>query len=164
MEATLPFGTNVQGFDGKSGWLVSPQGTRDLPPEMSAEFPRSIAMAGALGVSRLALSGKMEVSYLGEEEVDGKKALAVQWSAPNGAVKLYVDPATRLIIAARFRSHGPQGESETLQLWDDYRLVDGVQYPFHSLIFREGAKYTETTVQKINFTAKPEDSVFSKPQ
>jgi zinc protease len=164
LEATLSFGTNIQGYDGKAGWLVSPQGTQDLPPAMASEFPRSIAMAGALGISRLALSPKFPVSFLGEEEVEGKKALAVQWNAPNGPVKLYVDPATRLIIAARFRSHTPQGESETLQLWDDYRPVDGVQYPFHSVVFREGVKYTETTVQKINFSEKPADSAFSKPQ
>src|SRR5713226_5369634 len=162
LEATLPFGTNIQGFDGKAGWLVSPQGTQDLPPAMASEFPRSIAMAGALGISRLALSGKIAVSFLGEEEVEGKKALAVQWNAPYGPVKLYVDPVNRLIIAARFRSHTPQGESETLQLWDDYRAVDGVQYPFHSVVFHEGVKYTDTTVQKINFSEKPADSVFSK--
>jgi predicted Zn-dependent peptidase len=164
LEATLPFAATVQGFDGKSGWLASQQGAQDLPPSMAVEFPRSIALAGAVGISRLALTGKMEVNFIGEEEVSGKKALAVEWSAPNGPVRLYVDPAARLIIAARFRSLGPQGESETLQMWDDYRLVDGIQYPFHSVIFREGAKYTDTLVQKIKFNTKPEDAIFSKPK
>ncbi len=42
--------------------------------------------------------------------------------------------------------------------------VEGVKYPYHSVTFRNDAKYNETTVQEIKFNAKPDPSVFAMSQ
>ncbi|MFY9527427.1 MAG: pitrilysin family protein [Candidatus Acidiferrales bacterium] len=163
-EVKLPFGTLVQGSDGNKAWLQSPQGTMDLPADFNGEAQRSVALSGAWGLYKQVLNGKVELQSLGEEEVDGKKMLAVQWKASNGPVKLYFDPSSHLLVGAHFKSLTPQGTADTDQRWSDFRAVDGRQYPYQTVIYRNGSKFSETTVQTIQVNPKPDASVFTKPQ
>ncbi|MGA8103923.1 MAG: pitrilysin family protein [Candidatus Acidiferrales bacterium] len=163
-EAKLPFGLMVQGFDGKSGWASTPQGVMDLPPEYAGESQRAAALSGGWGLYKLALAGKLQTQYLGEEEWDGKKDHLVQWNALSGPIKLYFDPDTHLLAGAHFKSVSPQGASETDQHWSDYREVQGRKLPYAIVIFRNGTKFSETTVQKVSVNTKPDATVFAKPK
>ncbi|MGH9774147.1 MAG: M16 family metallopeptidase [Candidatus Acidiferrales bacterium] len=165
VETKLPFGSVRQGFDGKAGWLAAPQGIMDAPPQLIGEFQRSIVLTGGLGLYQQALAGKIEAQYLGEEQIDGKAASAVLWKAESGPVKLYFDPSTHLLVAAHFTSPTMQGgTAETDQHWSDFRAVNGVQFPFHSVIFRDGEKYSDTTIKDMKPNSKPDPSIFAKPQ
>lgn len=167
VETTLPFGVIKQGFDGKAGWLAGPKGTTDLPPDFNAEFQRSIDLVAGWGVYRQAIAGKAQVSFLGEEEIEGKKTLAVEWLSVAAKAKLYFDPETHLLVGARFRQVTPQGSDEILQVWSDFRDVSGVaagvKFPHRSVNYRQGAKFTETTVEDLKVNTKPDPALFSKP-
>ncbi len=162
----------VQGYDGKAAWVVAPQGAMDLPANLNAEIQRGIDLEGGFGVFREALAGKAEAQFLGEEEVEGKKVLAAEWTSAAGKTKLYFDPTTRHLVGARYRQVTMQGTVETLQWWDDFRLVpsgaegavNAVQFPFRWLNYRDAAKFSETTVQEIKLNTKPDPAVFSKPK
>ncbi len=167
VDTTLPFGVIKQGFDGKAGWLAGPQGTTDLPPDFNGEFQRSIDLVAGWGVYRQAMAGKAQVSFLGEEEIEGKKTLAVEWMSGAAKAKLYFDPETHLLVGARFRQVTPQGPAEILQVWSDFRDVSGVaagvKFPHRSINYRQGAKFTETTVEGLKVNTKPDPALFSKP-
>lgn len=164
VDSKLPFGELTQAFDGKSAWVSSPQGKQALPPEFNSEFARGVALGGGVGVYRLAFAGQLEAQFAGQEDVQGRKLAALVWSAPFGAVKLYLDPSSHLVTAVRYVSKTPQGPADTLQVWDDFRAVEGIQYPYHAVTFRNDAKYNETSVQEIKFNTKPAPSVFVMPQ
>lgn len=159
-----PFGDRSQGFDGKAVWISSAQGKQSLPQAMNADFERGILLNGCVGVYRLALAGQLEAQYTGKESVLGQELATLLWKAPFGQAKLYLDPASHMVIAARYSSPTPQGPVETLQVWDDFRAVDGVKYPYHSVTYRKDAKYNETSVQEIRFNPKPDPSAFEMPQ
>jgi zinc protease len=163
LDMTTSFGSFSQGFDGTTAWAQFPNGVTELPLATANEFRRSILLSGAIGIAAGAQNGAFELQYLGEEEVEGKKALAALWRGPSGAVRLYVDSATHLLIAARFLSTTPQGNLDTLQLWDDFRPVEGVQYPFHAVIYENGVKTTETFTQQVHFNQPLDVSLFVKP-
>ncbi len=167
VETTLPFGVIKQGFDGKAGWSAGPQGTTDLPPNFNGEFQRSIDLVGGWGVYRQAMAGKAQVSFSGEEEIEGKKTLAVEWLSSPAKAKLYFDPETHLLVGARYRQATPQGPAEILQVWSDFRDVSGaaagVKFPHRSVNYRQGAKFTETTVEGLKVNTKPDPALFSKP-
>ena len=167
VETTLPFGVIKQGFDGKAGWSAGPQGASDLPPNFNAEFQRSIDLVAGWGVYRQAMAGKAQVSFLGEEEIDGKKTLAVEWLSGPAKAKLYFDPETHLLVGARYRQVTPQGPAEILQVWSDFQDVSGaaagVKFPRRSVNYRQGAKFTETTVEGLKVNTKPDPALFSKP-
>jgi hypothetical protein len=153
-----------QVFDGTNGWLISPQGTIDLPPDYNNEFLRGIALTGGFGLYREALEGKsLDLQFLDDEDFDDKPASAVKWTGPSGPVKLYFDPATHLLVGAHFRSVTPQGPIEVDQHWADFHTVNGLQYPYHNIIYHDGEKFTETTVQDVKTNFALDDALFAKP-
>jgi zinc protease len=164
IETKSPMGQSAQGFDGKSGWWASAQGTIDAPERFNTEFQRSIALTGGLGLYQQVLAGKVEAQFLGEEEVEGQKREAVEWKAPFEAVKLYFDPSTHRLVGARFGSAVQQGSLEVEQRWSDFRNVQGIEYPFHVVAYREGDKFSETLVQEVKLNTNPDPSEFTKPQ
>jgi zinc protease len=164
IELKLPFGAIQQGFDGKSTWLISPQGPMALPNYVIGEFLRGIALVGAVGLYQKTLTGGLEAQFLGEEEIAGKKTEAVQWNASFGPVKLYFDAATHQLVAARFRQFTQQGTVDAEQQWSDFRAVDGIQIPYQTLTLHDGAKFSNFTVQDVKLNTKPDPSFFSKPQ
>jgi zinc protease len=171
VEVKLAFGTMVQGFDGKTGWVASPQGAVDLPAVMSAEIQRGIDLEAGLGLYRQALAGTARAQFVGEEEWDGKKALAVEWETPAGRGKLYFDPESRLLVGARYRQTTMQGVAQTEQRWSDFRRVlgpaagaaAGIQLPYRWVTLRDGAKFNELTVQEVKLNTKPDPAIFTKP-
>ena len=182
VEIKTPTSSLVQAYDGKTAWMQSPQRVMDLSAMLNAEVQRGVDLEGGFGVFRAALAGKLEAQALGEEEVEGKKVLAAVWHSGAGPTKLYFDPATHRLVGARYPQVTLQGTVGTLQWWDDFRAVplaprpprrdegsltegaaDGLQFPFRWLNFRDGTKFSETTVAEIKLNTKLDPALFSKP-
>ena len=162
-EITAENASAVQVSDGKSAWLEIGGQTRDATP-MIGEFQRAIALfGGGWGLYRDVLAGKITGSAIGEEEIDGRKVSGVAIQKAWGPLKLYFDPATHLLVAARYQSAGPQGASENEQRWSDYRAVDGRQFAFSTAVYRDGVKYMESTISQLDTNPKVDDAIFSKP-
>jgi zinc protease len=163
----VSFGPNkaTQVCDGKSAWVATPQGTRDATPVIS-EFERGIALyGGGWGLYKRALAGKVEANAIGDEEIDGKKTTGVAVEGPFGKLKLYFDPGTHLLTAARYESAGPQGATaQSEQHWSDYREVEGRKFAFSSVIYRDGAKFDETSAQDLKLNPGIKDEDFAEPQ
>jgi len=160
---TPAFGVK-QGYDGKTAWVASPQGAMDLPANLNGEVQRGIDLEAGFGLFQQALAGKVQAQSLGEEEVEAKKVLAAAWTSAAGLTKLYFDPATHLLVGARYHQATLQGAVETLQRWSDFRTVEGVQIPFRWITYRNDAKFSETSVQEIKLNTKPDPALFSKPK
>lgn len=163
-QATLPQGNVQQTFDGTNGWLVTDQGILDLPEEYVPEFKRGIALAGAWGLYRDALNGKVDSHFLDEEQVDGHKVEIVEWASDSGPVRLYFDAASHLLTGAHFEAVTPQGPVQADQRWSYFKAVGQCQYPYRSVVFHNGQKFTETEVQSIKTNVSIDPSSFSKPQ
>jgi zinc protease len=156
--------TIMQVCDGKSAWLQFPDKVVDAS-RFLPEFERGIAMfGGAWGAYQRVLEGKLAGQFIGEEEIDGKKAEGVQLEAPFNSVKLYFDPATHLLAAAHYQSEGQHGMVDNDQRWGDYRTVDGKQFAYTTTIFRDGAKFLESHVVEVNLNPKIDESLFVKPE
>jgi predicted Zn-dependent peptidase len=154
----------LQVCDGTSTWLQYAEGTRDTTP-MIAEFKRGILLfGGGWGLYQQVLAGKITGQAIGTEEIDGKKTLGVAVQGAFGAVKLYFDPETHLLAAARFQSSGPHGASDNEQRWSDYRKLEGRTFAYSTVTYRDGAKLFESTVQDVQLNPKVDESLFAKPQ
>jgi hypothetical protein len=157
------FGTLENGFDGKAGWLLSPQGAMDLPADMNNEALRGIAMTAGIGIYRQVKDGTAKLEFTGEKEFNGKKALEIEWVGPSGKVKLYIDPETKLLAGARCRIITMQGAADEERRWSDYRAVDGVQFPYKWVAFRDGQPYSSQTVKEVKFNSPMDAATFAKP-
>jgi hypothetical protein len=162
-EVSLGPTTIEQVCDGTSSWLKFPDGIHDTT-DMIAEFKRGITLfGGGWGLYQQALAGKIAGQAIGEEEFGGKKLLGVAISGAFGAVKVYFDPTTHLLAAARYQSATDHGASDNEQHWSDYRIVEGRQFAFATDTYRDGAKLFESTVQTVKVNAKLDDALFAKP-
>jgi len=162
-DVSLPNDHVVQICDGKSAWLQFSDHTVEVSQVVN-EFERGLSLfGGGWGVYREVLSGELAGHAIGEEEIDGKKTQGVAVQAPFGGVKLYFDPDTHLLVAARYQSVGQHGPMDNEQRWSDYRPVDGRQFAYSTVIFRDGAKFVESAVQDVQLNPKVDDSLFAKP-
>jgi len=162
-DVTMAGQSATQVCDGASAWVRFGSETRDATPTIG-EFERGISFfGGGWGVYRQVLEGKIGGNAIGDEEIGGKKLTGVALQAPFGAVKLYFDPATHLLAAVRYQSAGPHGASDNEQRWSDYRAVEGRQFAFATSIYRDGAKFLETSVAGLTLNPPADDNLFSRP-
>ncbi len=156
----------VQVCDGRSAWVQMGTETRDATP-MKREFLRAISLyGGGWGLYREVLAGKISgpaIWAIGDEDIDGKKTTGVAVDAGFGAIKLYFDPATHVLVAARYQSSGAHGASDNEQRWSDYRTVEGRQFAFSTVVYRDGVKYMESTIQQLDLNPTVDDALFAMP-
>jgi zinc protease len=165
-EFTLSGRNIVQVCDGHSAWVQMGAETRDATP-MAREFLRAISLyGGGWGLYREVLDGKISgpaIWAIGDEEIDGKKTAGVAVDASFGTIKLYFDAATYLLVAARYQSAGAQGSADNEQRWSDYRAVEGRQFAFSTVVYRDGVKYMESTIQQLDLNPKVDEALFAMP-
>jgi zinc protease len=153
----------VQGCDGKSAWIQAQSQMSDAS-QMMGEFERGISLfGGGWGLYQQILAGKTAGPFIGEQEIDGKKTLGVALEAAFGPLKLFFDPSTHLLVAARYQSMGPGGASDSEQRWSDYRTVEGRHFAFSTVTFRDGVKFAETTIEDFLLNPHTDDSLFREP-
>jgi zinc protease len=153
----------LQACNGKSSWVKLPDGIHETT-NMIGEFKRGITLfGGGWGLYQQALAGKITGQAIGEEEIGGKKMLGVAINGAFGAVKLYFDPTTHLLAAARYPSATDHGPSDNEQHWSDYRNVEGRQFAFATDTYRDGAKLFESTVQAVQINPKVDEALFAQP-
>ncbi|MBI3403858.1 MAG: insulinase family protein [Acidobacteria bacterium] len=160
----IPGARITQGFDGKEAWAMTPQGLMIMPPGMTQQTRRAISLVAGWGLYQQALAGKIEAAFQGEEEFDGKKAHVLEWGHPAGAVKLFFDPISHLLIGARYRG-GEESEPVVAEHhWSDFRAVQGMQFPYVSSVLQNGQPFTRQMVTEILLNTKPDPQIFSRPK
>ena len=153
----------LQICNGTSSWLKFPDNVRDTT-NVIGEFKRGIALfGGGWGIYQQVLAGNVSGQAIGEEQIGDKKALGVAVPLSFGALKLYFDPDSHLLVAARYQSKGEEGEVENEQHWSDYRNVDGRQFAFATETNRKGLKLFDSVVESVKINPAVDPSIFAKP-
>jgi len=154
----------VLAFDGKTGWVSAPdQGAAVLPPAQNVEFIRRILLTGGWGLYRAAKAGTIQAQSLGQRDFQGQKADAVVVTSGDIQVTIYFDPATHFAAGVLYPQDTPQGRVESVEVWSDYREVDGVKFPCHNVSYRNGQKFAESAVQEVKINTNLTPSLFVKP-
>jgi zinc protease len=153
----------LQVCDGTSSWLKFPNGVRDTT-NIIGEFKRGIALfGGGWGIYQQTLAGNISAQAIGEEKIGEKSLQGVLVTLPFAAIKLYFDPNTHLLAAARYQSKGEQGDVENEQHWSDYRTVEGRQFAYATETYRDGLKLFESTTDSVQVNPKVDPAIFTKP-
>ncbi len=131
-EASLQGMTEIDAFDGKEGWKISPFGGRKDPERMSADDTKSLMEDAEIEGPLPDWKAKgSKVEYIGTEDVEGTLAHKLKVVRKNGDVNfVYLDPDHFLeirIVSQRLEK-GAQIEVETDL--GDYEKIGGVFLPF----------------------------------
>jgi len=159
--------TQVQAYDGSSGWQISPFGGRKDPEMLGEDDVRGLAedadFDGPL-VDAQAKGNKIE--YLGHDQVDGDDAYKLKVTLKNGDIfYYYLDPDTYIEIQIEKQQFIRGSVRESITMLGSYKPVNGVMYPF---FIESGPKNNpdqrgKITVTKMDANAPIDDSEFKMP-
>lgn len=167
-EATLQGLTQVQAWDGKEAWQISPfEGRRD-PEKMSGDDAKSLADDAAIAGALVDWRGQgSELAYLGTEDIDGTDAYKLKVTRKNGDVEfVYLDPDHYLEIRTVTDQVVRGTHVETITDYGDYEQIDGVYFPFSMASHTKGAGpfgRQQITVDKAQANVPMDDTLFAFP-
>src|SRR6266853_171908 len=165
-EASLQGMTQIEAYDGKEGWKVSPFFGRKDPERMSADDVKALVedteIDGPLADWKTKGS---TVEYLGTEDVDGTPAHKLKVVRKNGDVTfVYLDPDAFLEIRkiSQRVEQGAQVEVETDV--GDYEKAGGVFVPTSIEVGRKGSPDKQmVVVDKVEANVPLDDTIFHFP-
>ena len=165
-EATVQGLTQVQAWDGKEAWQISPfQGRKD-PERMSEDDAKSLSDDASIGGSLIDYAGRgAKVEYLGTEDVDGTLAHKLKVALKGGDTEyVYLDPDHYLEIRTVGTRRVRGTESVDITDFGDYEEVAGVYFPFSmSTHSKDGGGDQQITIDKAEANIAVEDSEFAFP-
>jgi hypothetical protein len=165
-EASLQGMTQIEAYDGKEGWKVSPFFGRKDPERMSADDVKALIEDTETGGPLADWKAKgSTVEYLGTEDVDGTPAHKLKVVRKNGDVSfVYLDPDHFLeirIVTERVR-HGAHEEIE-MDL-GDYEQAGGVFVPTSIEVGLKGSPdKQQTIIDKVEANVPVDDTIFHFP-
>src|SRR5438045_2236877 len=165
-EASLQGMTQIEAYDGKEGWKVSPFFGRKDPERMSGDDVKALVedteIDGPLADWKTKGS---TVEYLGTEDVDGTPAHKLKVVRKNGDISyVYLDPDHFLEIRVidQRMEQGALVEVETDL--GDYEKVNGVYFPFAQESGGKGSTDKQKTIiEKGEANVAADDSMFVFP-
>jgi hypothetical protein len=165
-EASLQGMTQIEAYDGKEGWKISPFFGRKDPERMSADDVKALVEDAEIDGPLVDWQAKGNtIEYLGTEDVDGTPAHKVKVTRKNGDVSfVYLDPDHFLeirVLTQRTR-HGAYEEVETDL--GDYEKAGGVFVPTSIEFGRKGGPDKQRIIiDKVEANVPVDDTIFHFP-
>jgi predicted Zn-dependent peptidase/outer membrane lipoprotein-sorting protein len=165
MKMSTPMGEIVQGFDGQTLWMQSPQGVQEMPGAM-AEQARASALRETLRLLRVFDQPGFAIQALGASKLEGKdvEGVLVKNESLGFEVTVYIDPATGLLAGKTYLGQVPMaGRGQVTEILSDFREIEGVKLPFRTVLTNNGKKAAEQRIGELKINTGVAASAFNKP-
>ena len=156
----------VQAYDGKTGWQISPFGGRKDPELLSQDDLKSLVVDADIDGPLADYKEKgHKAELVGHDSMEGTDCFKIKLSMKNGDVRYYyldADSYLELKLEIQTTIRGALQESELY--YGDYEQVNGIYYPFAVEQAQKGsASRAQITVEKIEQNIPLEDAHFTMP-
>jgi len=164
---TLQGMTQVQAYDGATGWQIQPFGGRKDPQLMGEDEMRDLIIDSDFDGPLVDYKEKgNRIEYLGHDIVDGDDALRLKVTLKQGdLIYYYFDPDTFLEIRTERREFIRGAVRESVADLGSYKPVAGVMFPFSVTggPKEDPASWQSVTFEKIEANVDLPDSDFAVP-
>ena len=156
----------IQAYDGKMGWQISPFGGRRDPDLMSQDDMKSLIVHGDIDGPLVDYKEKGHLAELvGHDSMEGTDCYKIKLSMKNGDIRYYyldTDSYLELKVEIQTTIRGALRESELY--YGDYQQVNGVYYPFAVEQAQKGSSSRQQfSVEEIEPNVDLDDSLFAMP-
>jgi hypothetical protein len=156
----------VQAYDGKTGWQISPFGGRKDPELLSQDDLKTLVVDADIDGPLMDYKEKgHKAELLGHDSMEGTDCFKIKLSMKNGDVRYYfldADSYLELKVEIQTTIRGTLQENELY--YGDYEQVNGIYYPFAVEQAQKGsASRAQFSVVKIEQNIPLEDAHFSMP-
>jgi hypothetical protein len=156
----------VEAYDGKSAWQVSPFEGRKDASLLSADDTKHLVEDADVDGQLVDYKNKdHRAELIGHDSVEGTDCYKIKVTLKNGDIRIYfldADSFLELKIESQNIVRGTTQYSETY--YGDYEQVDGIYYPFE---YEQGQKGTpgraKFTVEKLEINIPLAESLFTMP-
>lgn len=155
----------VQGFDGSTGWTVSPFNGTDEPEKLSEEDTKDLKDQADLDGPLVDYKTKGNtVELVGKDDVEGDQVYKLKLTEKDGKVSyIFIDAKNFLEVKSSDIIKRQGVELEVEIYYSDYKDVNGVMLA-HSLEGRaKGQPAYQIVIQKIEADVQMDDSLFKIP-
>jgi hypothetical protein len=153
-------GTEIlQVIDRDRGWAVAPGGVIEMTPAALENARKQVAIIGPLKVPEAEAPRKTTTL----ETIGGRTFAVVESQGSRHLERLYFDMQTGLLYKRAGDTHTPLGDYPTETVYEDYRDIDGVKFPFRT-ITRNPANSTSYSFSEIRFNQPIDPSRFERPR
>src|SRR5579871_425684 len=154
--------TQVQAYDGATGWQIQPFGGRKDPQLMGDDDMRDLLIDADFDGPLVDYKAKGNtVEYLGHDTVDGDDALRLKVTLKNGdIIYYYLDPDTFLEIRKEVQEFIRGSVRESVLEMGSYKPVAGVMYPYSISQGSKANPAQQTTIiekVEVNVNINPAD-------
>jgi hypothetical protein len=166
-EFSLQGFTQVNAYDGKTGWKIEPwQGKKDPEPLGEEEMKQIVEDSDLDGPLINYQQKGNKVEFVGMEQVEGTDAFKLKVTLANGGLRYYymdTDYYVPIKIETKRMVRGAEREYETIL--GDYKEVAGWYLPFSiESGIKGGQSRQKVTYEKIEANVQIDDSQFRIPQ
>ncbi|HXT29509.1 MAG TPA: hypothetical protein VN716_09525, partial [Vicinamibacterales bacterium] len=157
VDAETPAGTVTQVYADGRYWIQDARGTNELPESARGQIQGNVQR----DIVRVLVGASAGSLIVREVDADEPSQAALEVSGGGmSPLTLLVNRDNGLIEKARYVVD-PDGRSE--EIYSDYRNVEGIQVPFHTVVRRAGVPAIERDVRKIHFNVTLPAGLFVKP-
>ncbi len=164
---TLQGMTQVQAYDGATGWQIQPFEGRRAPELMGEDDTRDLMEESDIDGPLADYQAKgNKVEYLGHDTVDGDDVYELKVTLKNGdIVYYYLDPDTYLEIKLEKQQFIRGSVRESEELLGSYKQVAGVYYPYsiEASMRNDPSQHVVITIEKIEVNVPIDDAQFKMP-
>lgn len=164
-ESRLPAGQLVQVFTASGAWFQDAAGTHEAPPAMAGQMREAVLRDSVQLLLALA-DGAVKARRLPDVTDAAAVLPALEVALPGASpVTLLFDPATALIVKARYLVPGTaaEGPAPAEESYGDYRDVEGLKVAFSTAVRREGAPAVRRTLRRCEINVPLDPALFVKP-
>jgi outer membrane lipoprotein-sorting protein len=156
----------IQAYDGKTGWQISPFSGRKDPDLMSQDDMKSLIVDADIEGPLANYKDKgHKAELVGHDPVEGTDCYKIKLSMKNGDVRYYyldADSFLELKLEIQTTIRGALQESELY--YGDYEQVNGIYYPFALEQAQKGSSSrSQISVEKIEQNVNLDDAQFTMP-
>ncbi|NIR49618.1 outer membrane lipoprotein-sorting protein [candidate division KSB1 bacterium] len=158
----LKQGKRVQVLNSDQSWKQVGNNISDLSEAEKREMRRGL-FRETINIFRMTASDSLQVEYLDKETIGGQSSHILQIKNQSADFfRLYIDTATFLVTKKVYQGAPEVGLVTLEEKYSDYRTVDGIKIPFHTLVRANGRKFIESDVVEAKFNLPLEDDFFLK--
>lgn len=144
-------------FDGTNGIKI----IGDIKQEITGDELIKLSYDAIMDLVLEPESFDVNVQYKGLEKIEGRDAYKILLTLPNGAEwQQYYDMETGLKVRDSKEIITPQGVFEQITEFNDYRITEGIRYPYRIKQYL-GSQTLSFTVESIQVNSGFADDVFN---
>jgi len=156
----------IQAYDGKTGWQISPFSGRRDPDLMSQDDMKSLVVDGDIDGPLVDYKEKgHKAELVGHDSMEGTDCYKIKLSMKNGDTRYYyLDTDSYLELKVEVQTTIRGGLQESELYYGDYEQVNGIYYPFAVEQAQKGSSSrAQFSVEKIEQNVDLDDTLFAMP-